>query len=501
MILTNDQGLAPVNLSYIASLRYVKPRENSASFRYLRLGCRNAVELVGLAASNPEGQFFGVIIGKADMQDINAFCAERQVSNIKFLQTTSLSEFSTREAAAADWLSSFDYVVADTVQGGLQADESASLCQLAERLLKPNGLLAYRYTPVTNADEALRFLVSEYAPELTAPQAEEFLQELKALGDTYFKAHPITSAALDRAIERRMPDEFFSTCEEGSKPVSNTFETIAALLPRGFAFVGDAEARQNYLELAAPQTSHAVLAKCRDHLLYEPIKDFVTQRAVRTDIWCRLPATQTDDTSELFGHFTFGLSLAASEVPDSIQANGKTIDLTTSLHQRLIELMGLLPCTIGDFLHHPSGKGERPSEVLAALQVLVACGIVRPMRSSFVGVAQSRGAEPQLMTGFNRYLTQAIIDTPRVLLASPVIGNVVDLPAREALVLQAISRSGIGGSATPLLAELRRIAAIPELSAKIMDVAEPTTAIAEAMIHDVVSKSMLRWYSYGIMAA
>lgn len=494
--LSLEQFCTPINLSYAAALRYVVPRTIPAAFRYLRLGSCFPAAMVALAASNPEGEFIALIQNDTQRASAMSFAAAQQVSNIDFM-VASTAELQQQSALDPDWRASFDFIVADLA--GSHASERDAVISLAASMLKPNGLLACHYQPFAAPEESLNFLINEYAPELDAAQAKEFLGELKQLGENYFAQHPDQRQQLDQAIAAGQPDSFFATTSD--QAVSQSFELMAALLPRGFSFVGDAEIRQNYMELAAPQSAHTVLAKCREHLLYESIKDFVTQRPTRTDIWCRQPVTQTDDTADLFGHFTFGLADPCAALPAQATGHGKVIDLTTALYRSLLELMQLLPITIGDYLQHPTGKGQRPSEVLAALQVLVACGVVLPMRSSYEGSITALADGLRLAPGFNRYLEQTAIDSPRVMLSSIVTGTVMNVPAREALVMQAIDRVGLANSAGVLLLELQRIAQQPELAARIMDLAEPTPELAQSMIDDVARRALIPWHAYGLMAA
>jgi hypothetical protein len=94
----------------------------------------------------------------------------------------------------------------------------------------------------------------------------------------------------------------------------------------------------------------------------------------------------------------------------------------------------------------------------------------------------------------------AVTDS-EVLLASPVVGEGVIVPARDALVIQAINRAGMKDSVDALMPELLRVANDPALASHIMDVAEPTAEIAHDMIVDVVNNAMLQWYVYGMLAA
>ena len=112
----------------------------------------------------------------------------------------------------------------------------------------------------------------------------------------------------------------------------------------------------NYVERAAPASSHQLIIDCSTSPLYEPIKDFALNRQQRCDIWCRQPAPTTANLSELFGGFVYGITLARADVPKQMKSENGTINLNTPLYAKLVDLMTLMPLSIGDFLAHPDGK-------------------------------------------------------------------------------------------------------------------------------------------------
>ncbi len=488
--------LSPVRLSYVAALRGVKPRVPDTSFAYAQYAPGNIGNLICLAASNPEGCFYGILPDGACVEKAQKQTLERQVNNITFMEGSLTSGSSLNVS-----LPPLEYLVCEDIEASLSEAEREALYILAEKKLKPNGLLAFRYRAYANMDQALRFLVSEFAPEMNVDQAKEFLQELKALGPIYFADKPLILAALDRAIASGIPDEFFLSLDQSPAAESGTFDAMAGLLPHGFAFAGDADVGANYMELVTPATAHPILENCREHLLYEPIKDFAMQRLERNDIWCRLPADQSDNEAVLFGGFTYGITTPRDQVPLEITAHGKTIDLRQKPFVKLIELMTTLPMSIGDFLQHPSGQGVSSADAVTAIQILVATGVARPMRSGYPGLVEAELTRPKWAAGYNRYLDKNPITSNKVQLASSVVGNPVTVSARDALVMQAISRAGMEESVAALLPELYRVSQDPALAAQIMDIAEPTPEMAHNMIQDVVGKSIVRWYAYGLLAA
>jgi len=483
--------LSPVRLAYVAALRGVLPRKPGQPFSYVQTGTFDPETLLCLAASNPEGRFYGLLADDREAATAGIIASERGVWNISFSSSDSILP------------ANLNYLCCDTGLHRPTDAEREALFDMAAQRLTPGGTLVYRYQAYESTDEQLRFLITSFKPSLSPAQALEFLDELEALGSLYFNTHSEAKAALAAAKSAKDPDSFFAFClAQGTSVESGTYETLAGLLPRGFAAAGDATISANYLELAAPTSSHETLEKCRAHLLYEPIKDFALQRLVRTDVWVKLPVEQTADKASLFGHFTYGITSMRSQVPEKISTSGKEIDLTTPLFSSLIDVMCLLPLGVGDFLKHPSCKGFDTSDVVSAIQILVATGVAQPMRGRYEGRSSAMTPYPAWANGFNAHFKKAEIHSPSIMLASPIVGSAVLLSVREALVLQALSRVGLANISGALFLTLTKlINDNPALAAQVIETTDLTDEAIHALVTNVLENGMVRWYAYGLLAA
>jgi hypothetical protein len=494
-----NAAFSPVLLSYAAALRGVKPRRPGEAFTLVDARCTNPDYFVCLAASNPEGRFFALVTNSSTQTQGESLAKARHVENVTFLRA-SVGELLAQVKAGSSPVTQVHYVCCDEVAGALNDAERASLFDLAESLLMPGGLFSYKYSAYRSEDDALRFLVREFAPEMSDNQAIEYLQELKALGGFYFAAHPDTAAKLERARSAKMPDEFFALFDNGAAR-SGTFDTIVALQPRGFAYAGDSDIPANYVELAVPPQAQEIILNCRNNPLDEMIKDFALNRMIRADIWCLQPPATVADTPTLFGGFTYGITVPREQVPTEVRAQGKIINLKSPVYTRLIDLMTLMPVSIGDFLSHPTGKDFAAKDIVGAIQILVACGIARPMRGIYAGEDVSNIAKPRLVGNFNQYLENTPVTGTDIRLASTIVGDPVTLSARDALVMQALDRVGLANSVSALLPELERLASQSVSAARGINMSNPTPEAARTMIEDVLTKSIVQWYAYGLLKA
>lgn len=486
-------SLAPVSLSYMAALRGYKPRLPGEAFTYALANCASPDLLIAMAASNPEGKFYG-FIGDTDACAKATKCAlDRQVGNVWFLSLR-IADLVKGDAA----LPAFDYLVCDETQKALTNAERAAVFDCAGQHMKDGGLFSYTYRAYKDAGDALQFLVREFAPEMNAEQASDFLLEIKKLGHFYLKTQPALAAKLDQAIARNMPDEFFALFDTGEAR-SATFDTVVAMRSRGLTYAGAAQAANNYVELSIPAEAQPIIIECRNNPLLESIKDFAALSQVRSDIWCKQPATMSSSPAELFGGFSYGITLPEDKVPESIEVFGKSVDVSTPVFKKLIGLLTLQPAGIGDFLQHEDGQGFTPAETVEAMQVLVALGIARPMRGAREASNVSSVAQPRFAGSFNRFIDKVEVTEEALAMASPVMGDVMNVSRRDALVMQALNRAGLVNSVSALLPELERLAKSP--MARVAGLQEPTAETAYQMINDAVSESIVQWYAYGLLEA
>lgn len=480
----------PVTLRYVAALRGVVPTAIGESFRYARYGAVDIAAALCLAASNPEGRFQFIL---SDADKVVEAQARAQIVRSKNCSFVTMDDAAAQEPVdffCADLGALYDGVALARVQA------------MALARVVAGGQFVCRYAPFPAQMDGLHFMVAEFAPELQPEQQMEFLQELKLLGQNYLKVHPATAAALDLALAQQKPQEFFQRYGQGQASSSAAIAMIAALMPAQFNFVGDASVQSNYLEMMVPASTQDALYNLRTHLLYEVIKDYATGRLVRTDVWVKEPARYSNDSAQLFGLFYFGLMDVTQPVPDLITEHGQTLDVSSDLFQKLLELMQLMPLTIGDFLAHPDCQNFIPSDVVMAVHMLVAFGVVAPMRNSFSGVGQVDYHYPRLAGAFNQQLRVDDVENDRVMLASPVAGRPVQLKLSAALVLQAVGRVGLAESADALMPELARVAQSPRMAAQVFPIGTmPEADFAEQMIKSICQDQMIGWYALGVLDA
>lgn len=494
-----SMNLGPVELSYVAAVRGLQPRTPGQPFTYVRLRSEQPEFLICLAASNPEGQFVFAFDHADEAATARALMDERDVKNVQMIEA-SCETFAAAVDQGKVKISHFDYICVDASTLALSDYERAALIQLAERNLTPQGLMAVRYQPQARQDDHLGYLLSQYGPELSPEQMDEFIGEMQALGGYCFSRSGALRAAFEVAKASRSLRPL-ETCLGRLASGSATVDMFKAMSGKKLMYVGDGSITDNFLELSTPPSAHDLLVQLQNTVLYEAIKDFATDRVTRTDLWCRTDAVTTESLVARFNDFTFGMADTTQAKSSSITRNGRTFDLTLPVFDKLIQMMLVMPISIGDFIEQHKHSGLSANDAVNAVQFLVALGVASPMRDSYAGYQQADYYYPRVANPFNRATMALPLRSGGMMVASAVVGRPLICSEREAVVLQAVTRSGITNSAGYLLPELERLSRDPSLSASVLGGKMPNDSLAQSMIREICTDRMTHWYALGILSA
>lgn len=491
--------LDPITLSYALALRGIRPRLPNEPFIYGEIGCEAADRLILFAACNPEGTFFGFdpdvnALGKA------AETAEKLgLKNITFSQA-SVADLNEAVAQGVIARNCFDYLVYNELENPARA-EPAALKACAQSLLRNNGVFAWRYRLYDEA-APLRLLFEDVTRKILAEQpkaGEALAKEWRQLCTVYFANNPSQADAFDKALAEGKGMEWLRAAVPSSTKTVKTLQVAEAFSSKELTFLGSANIAENYMELSAPEAAHAPLAARRMHPLYEAIKDLATGHAERMDIWGAEPMQRIDNLITLFGGFTFGTTEPPERVARTVTFQGKSFSFVGPLYDGILSLATVLPVTMGDLVHHESLKGIDPLTILNTVQLLVACGLLQPMRASFDGDQGIDMDNPKLLGSYNQSLRSAQLDLQEYAFASPVAGRPVFFSGMNALVLQALDKGGMTQVGLLLGDQLVRLSQHPYL--RPLNLGEPQRAVNEAVrqIETVFHQSMVRWFSLGIL--
>ncbi|QQR68561.1 MAG: hypothetical protein IPI58_06860 [Alphaproteobacteria bacterium] len=461
---TMDMGYLPdpVTLSYAAALRGARPRLPGESFHYAVFGAAHARAMGLLAASNPEGVLWSVGPGAG------AALAQENLANLRGLDCP-LDDVAERLRTGKLELPLLDYAVLDLSQNEMDVSVLAEVFASITFLLAPGGLLALRYTPFdpdTSADAPLEAVAGRLAVDATTPQARlELLADIDVLGGT--RMTNTARVALNKALADKNADAFLARYAASPKAESSTAEIAEGLRGVDLVFLGNADVAANYLELTAPAAMHHVLARLATHPACEIVKDMAMGTPLRCDLWSRQPQ-MTANPVPRFGGFAFGVVRPVEDIPESLVFPGGRIDLSSDMFRQMIAELAAAPMTIGDYLQHKGiSDEEEVKNILSVLQILIAVGVVEPMRAPFSGVLPTDPSWPKLEGPYNIRLRSISGGGMPFPVASIVRGRPILLPGITATILKAVDQGGISeaGARLSQLIEKHGLGTDPSLAA------------------------------------
>ncbi len=488
----------PITVSYVMALRGIRGRLPNEPFTYAELGCGAGDRLILLAASNPEGTFFGF---DPDLAKLN-IAAERAenygVKNLTFAQASaSMLKQAVEDGVIA--AKSFDYLAYDEIDN--PAKESLTSLQACVRaLLRDGGAFAYHYRTYDdeNGHELLFQSLARHLLAESPDKADQLAADIRAMGQLYFATQPLQADAFDQAIKAGKGGEWLKGKIPADTRSSKTVQVSQAFTGNGLSFVGSGLIGNNYMELSVPGGAHAGLVARRSHPLYEALKDFAMHAGERLDIWGAEPLARTENLVTLFGAFTFGTTEVPERVARTVTFQGKSFSFVSPLYSGILSLATVMPVTMGDLVNHETLAGVDALTVLNAVQMMVACGVLQPMRASYVGGVEMN--HPRLSGSYNAALRDTAVDFQDYLFASSVVGRPVQFSGMNAMILKALDKGGLNDVGNLLAQDLMRMADHPYL--RPLGLEDPQRAVDEAVrqIDTVFNQSMVRWFALGIVA-
>ncbi len=427
---------SPVQLSYIAGLRGLRPRLPGEPFAYAELNVRQPQRLLALAACNPEGRFFGFSRDAALIAQAQSDSSKHSVTNIEW-HALSLDALAQAMQNGAIMLPACDYVVHDSAGNSAPNEDYFSV---ATQLLSEGGLLATHYDVAldtarkTALTATLTILASEAPRDAIAPW-------LTLILDLALAGKPaITWADAARTAATAGNLQAFAAALGQAGMGTGTLNALANGRKAGLHLLGQGEIRHNFLELSAPAQTHTQLVAHSTHYAFELLKDLACGHEQRCDIWSKEPALRTDNIVTRFGGFNF--TITAETVPAEVMLASQTLNFRGPIFSKIIKALQEMPHTIGDLLHRPEFAGMDATDIVGALHQLLAAKIAFAARASMASF-KGNVTQPKWQGSYNAVYRQ---HTPFAdcLIASISLGWPLLLPATTTLALAAFERGGAG---------------------------------------------------------
>ncbi|WP_369062430.1 class I SAM-dependent methyltransferase [Caulobacter sp. 73W] len=281
--------LAPAHLGFAALVAGARPPALSGEFNYCELGCGQGVSVNVLAATNPQGRFWGMDFNPAQIANARKMAADAQLTNVEF------RDWSFAQAIErADDLPRFDIIALHGVLTWISEENVSQILAFIERTLQPGGLVYVSYNALPGWSQALSFRHMARQVYLkgdidTAPtRALDLAQRMKDAGGVYFAVNPTLEPKL--ANLRTQPGAYFAHEYLNRHWRPFHFSEVAERMGEArLDFVTSAGLMENIPEAATTPDAAAVIAQEAggDRVWTEQLRDFANNKGFRRDIFGR----------------------------------------------------------------------------------------------------------------------------------------------------------------------------------------------------------------------
>lgn len=415
--------LGPAALNMALLLQGVEPLNLDANFSYCELGCGFGLSTNLFAACHLAGNFYGIDFNQSHIKDARDLAERAGLSNVTFLDTA----FADLDKSA---LPVFDFIVLHGVYSWVNSGNRRHILDFISSRLKPDGVLyiSYNTLPGWASFMPVRELMLSCADTQEGPINEkikksvEFIADLKKAGVPYFARNPCSNELFEH-FSKCSPEYLAHELYNRDWNLFCHDKLVKELAIAALDFVGSANPVDNLDPLIFSQEEMKLLDKCPDSALRETVKDFITGRQFRKDIFTRgRRRLSANDHFDLFCRIRFTTVLPKQARSLTMMFPKGEAKLDPALYQPVLLAIDDSPRSVLELLQHEKTKSIGQDRLIESLIVLLAGGLIMPAtspsREAIVGTMLLNYAllERTIQSG---------LDLP--FLASPVLQNGIKL--------------------------------------------------------------------------
>jgi SAM-dependent methyltransferase len=282
--------LCPAWLSIVAVLHGQPPIDMARPLTWVDLGCGSGVEACTVAAANPNFEVWGCDVNPTHIERARNLARSAELANCSFDEVTF-------EALVEDsnlGPSEIDVVIVQGVYSWVSPANQRHVVEFIRRRLRPGGIAYVMYESATGwasmkpLAEVLRLHADGDArrSDVAFRAAAETVTALARGGARYFPLAPREAKEFETWSTT---DPFYAAHEYlGSNFEPLLFEQVARDLGRArCSFIGSIEATDTMSAFWAPPALNELVARTEDPVLREMLRDVVTMRPLRRDVYRR----------------------------------------------------------------------------------------------------------------------------------------------------------------------------------------------------------------------
>ncbi len=442
---------SPVSLNYVAAFQGLPPKPISDPFTYLELGCGNAHTLVTLAASLPQGRFYGVDLNAEHIDYGEHLVLQAGVDNVTFHATPFAELLSAK-------LPKFDFITLHGVYSWVSEDVRLEITRIIDAFLQPDGLVFVSYDALPGVAAFLP--IREIFRSFTENNSDGSLVRFEAVRAHLKYMHDndapyaVSASCIGREIENIingnptfLAHQYFTSDPRYFSEVAEEMSEI------GLSYVCRATIGEGSKRRKESKKFRELIAARGDYIQQEAAKSLILNEGFRRDVYAhRQPDTADSRRLEALAHVIVG-DAGIDRVRQRFSRGLPPVEAG------LVATLGAGRHLLGEARSLPEMNGHSDALIISALRRIINSEDLRPLAKPPVEVSSDMPDKIRLSHPLNQHLLDeyhvAMLGAPyplidlddggdigRCCLSSPVTGDGVWLRPITELFVKAALRWG-----------------------------------------------------------
>jgi SAM-dependent methyltransferase len=432
------RDLVPSFLGFVGLLAGIEvPLEKARPVRYLELGCGQGVTACIVAAANPAMDVVAIDFHPAHIAEAQSLAEHAGISNVQFL------EMSFEEAKDNASLGSFDFITLHGIYSWVGQEVRRQVVDLLLNKLCTGGIVYISYNSYPGRATSLplqRLLYEVASAEPGAPITDrlkrgmDLLQRLESVGAGYFKMNPSVSFLL-KELKKKQAD--YLAHEYLSATWTPFFfpDVAAELSTAKLEYVGSTDLLLYLDGINFTPEQQRLLTEVTDKAQRQVIRDFLTNRSFRRDIFARgARRLSPSEIEQRWLQSRFALTRPRENIQLKVRSALGEIPLDAKAYEPVIAKLRERPQTFRELLSDSAIASSGTPRLKQVLTVLVAQNVCQPALSADADNERRKSTDRFNETLLNRAITNASL----AYMASPVTGGGVAVDQVRQLALAAL---------------------------------------------------------------
>lgn len=404
---------------------------------YCELGCGQGFGTALLAASNPGVKFFGFDFNPAQIANARRLVDQAGLENVTF-EDKSFEEVAT---APEGTYPRFDYIAIHGIYSWISPENRRFIVDILFRHLNAGGAVyvSYNCMPGWASVGPLQRLLREHAnrgpdrSDLQVQSALAFAEQLRAGQALYFAANPGIAPRMEKMpmMNRNyLAHEYLN----GFWHPLYHLDVAQEMEPARLTYVGSATLTENIDAIALTPALQQLVNTTRDRGWAETIRDFVSNKQFRRDIYMR--GVSSPSAAGLFNALA-DIKIAALASRENILFKFAgplgEVEGNRDLYDPLANAICSRPHTVREIATLPAFEGKSIAVPLQAISLLISGGYAHPM------VSDGKGVSGDAARRLNRVIAERMKQGELLnYVAAPAIGSALPVSMPELVALSGL---------------------------------------------------------------